>query len=161
MGWTVRILNSRDSLRSFSENLLEQTFYSLETAPSLIEGFTAYKNAEHGIWGRGTGIHVTGAKLADNQIGAQFPGDNNLLENSIIVGETPNIGNPDPDQLTDMQGRNRFYRWWPEAPIVGYQHYDGGSPDFVRNVKFYNFVDFHFLFTGKVRKAGGTILSQF
>eukprot|EP01124_Arcella_intermedia_P021841 TRINITY_DN3119_c0_g1_i1.p1 TRINITY_DN3119_c0_g1~~TRINITY_DN3119_c0_g1_i1.p1 ORF type:complete len:1227 (-),score=287.50 TRINITY_DN3119_c0_g1_i1:44-3724(-) len=138
------------------ENLLEQTFYSLPWSYALIEDFTAYKCREHGIWGRGSRMKVVGAKLADNQIGAQFPGDGHIFENSIVVGETENVGNP--VNLEVEQGRSRFYFWdgaSASTPIVGYQNYDAGGPDIVRNVKFYDFVDEQFQFNKRVRKAGG------
>jgi len=48
------------------ENMLEEQMYNLPLAYTLIEDFTAYKCIEHGIWGRGSRIHVTGAKLAEN-----------------------------------------------------------------------------------------------
>lgn len=74
-------------------NLLEQ--YIAEAshrAYSKLEDITAYKNADFGIWGRGKNIHVTNAMLSDNNIGTQYPGDGNLFENSVIIGESDNIG---------------------------------------------------------------------
>eukprot|EP01125_Pyxidicula_operculata_P001994 TRINITY_DN11974_c0_g1_i1.p1 TRINITY_DN11974_c0_g1~~TRINITY_DN11974_c0_g1_i1.p1 ORF type:complete len:1221 (-),score=309.90 TRINITY_DN11974_c0_g1_i1:103-3765(-) len=136
----------------WTENALEEAMYTLPRAEGVVEDFVAYKCIEHGIWGRGSFIRVKRAILADNQIGAQFPGDGNILEDSIIIGETDNAGNP--KNLEYEQGWGRFYRWYPHATIVGYQHYDGGSPDIVRNTKFFNFKDFEFPYSGRVRHAG-------
>jgi len=44
-------------------------------------------------------------------------------------------------------------RYNPTQTIVGYRHYDSGSPDLVRNVKFVNFQPVRFFFNGRIRNA--------
>ncbi len=62
---------------------------------------TAYKNRNGGLWGRGDMYVYSNMKLADNAIGmTQAAGDigslpfSSRLVNSLVVGETDNIGNP-------------------------------------------------------------------
>ena len=97
--------------------------------PSVIADFTAYKNRNGAIWGRGEYHLFTGLKLADNAIGfthaAGAPGRapyTSRVENSLFVGESGNIGNPQrPEELA-------YGRSLPAAsadyPIRGYEYYD-------------------------------------
>jgi len=137
------------------KNKLDAAIWNTPLGQGLFDGFTAYKNVEFGIWGRGRGIVINNAKLADNQVGCQFPGTLNIVQNSIIVGETDNYGNSVGYWIDTDQGRTRVYRWNPSQRILGYRHYDNGGPDLVRDTTFYNFQDSKFLFNNKTRKAGG------
>lgn len=47
-------------------------------------------------------MHVTGAMLSDNNIGTQYPGDGNLFENSVIIGESDNIGAQTANYLNEL-----------------------------------------------------------
>lgn len=87
------------------------------------QNFTAYKESSHGVWMRGYGLNLTGAILADNANGAAFAGNNGMLENSLVIGQTANgslLTLPDP-----------------QAPLAGFSFYDG--PFGVKNVTFVNF----------------------
>ncbi len=66
------------------------------------ENLTSYKNRNGGLWGRGDLYVYSNAKFADNAIGmTQAAGDigslrfHSRLVDSLVVGETDNIGNPD------------------------------------------------------------------
>lgn len=75
------------------------------------------------MWIRAYGMNLTGAILADNADGAAFAGDNGMLENSLVVGQTANNSTTAPLN--------------PGQPLVGFSFYDG--PFGVKNVTFVNF----------------------
>lgn len=54
------------------------------------ENLLAYKNRTRGVWLRGHAHRLTGAILADNQIGATFASSESFLENALVVGESAN-----------------------------------------------------------------------
>lgn len=126
-------------------------------AYSIFEEFTAHHCRSVGMWGRGNAMIGLSCHLADNQISAQFPGDGNLMIDSVFVAETDNVGNPGRDGGQDarsVEGRTRPVRYWPEAPLIGYRTYDAGGPDLGFNNRFYNFQMFFFEFDFKIRYAG-------
>ena len=112
---------------------------------SHFEDLTAYKNRNGGLWGRGDMFVYRNAKFADNAIGmTQAAGDigsnpfNSRLEDSLIVGETDNIGNPTtPEEVA--YGRSLPKTAIPDFPIRGYEYYD--YRDDVVNTTFVNFED--------------------
>jgi cell migration-inducing and hyaluronan-binding protein len=112
---------------------------------SFIEDFTAYKNHNGGIWGRGE-MHVfTGLKMADNAIGYTHAiaglspqgGDyTSKVVDSLFVGESDNIGNPTtPEEIA--YGRSLPYPSMPDYPIRGYEFYD-----FLHHVEDTTFVNY-------------------
>lgn len=93
-------------------------------ALAVFRDLTAYKNRRRGVWLRGRNMLVTGARLADNAIGATFAAADTALSDSVVVGETDNLtGPPKPDE--------------PGTPLRGFEFYDG--PVQVRGVRFENF----------------------
>ena len=119
---------------------------------SHFENLTSYKNRNGGIWGRGE-LHVfRNAKLADNAIGmthstATFGSERftSRLIDSLVVGETENIGNPTtPEEIA--YGRSLPKPPLPDFPIRGYEYYD--NRDEVVNTTFVNYQD------NEVRKTG-------
>jgi hypothetical protein len=121
---------------------------------SFLTDFTAYKNRNEGIWGRGE-MHVfKGMKLADNAIGYTHaypgiePGGGPMTSrviDSLFVGETENIGNPRTD-TEKAYGRSLPKPELPDFPIRGYEYYDFLHS--VENVTFRNYED------NATRKAG-------
>ncbi len=112
---------------------------------SVFEDLTAYKNRNNGIWGRGE-MHVfRNVKLADNAIGFTHASGafgryafTSRLVDSLIVGETENIGNPrTPAEIA--YGRSLPKPELPDYPIRGYEFYDYRHD--VENVTFRNFED--------------------
>jgi cell migration-inducing and hyaluronan-binding protein len=109
------------------------------------ENLTSYKNRNGGLWGRGDLFVYSNAKFADNAIGmTQAAGDigssrfNSRLVDSLVVGETDNIGNPTtPEEVA--YGRSLPKRRIPDFPIRGYEYYD--YRDDVVNTTFVNFQD--------------------
>ncbi len=87
--------------------------------------FTAYKNRERGVWLRGANELLTGAILADNLIGATFASVNTAIEDSLIVGESANLGTPPEWEEPGHDGRALPQPWDPTFPIRGYEFYDG------------------------------------
>ncbi|GAA0273399.1 hypothetical protein GCM10009127_12320 [Alteraurantiacibacter aestuarii] len=112
---------------------------------TLIEDLTSYKNRNGGLWGRGE-LHIfRNLKLADNAIGmTHSSGDfgsqrfTSRLVDSLIVGETDNIGNPTtPEEVA--YGRSLPKPPIPDFPIRAYEYYD--YRDEVVNTTFVNFQD--------------------
>ena len=130
------------------ENPADPTSKSIE---SLIEDFTAYKNRNGGVWGRGEMKVFKNLKLADNAIGythasgsiGRDPFTSKVVD-SLFVGETDNIGNPStPEEIA-------YGRSLPKAiadfPIRGYEYYD-----FVHSVENTTFVNYE---DNDTREAG-------
>jgi cell migration-inducing and hyaluronan-binding protein len=94
------------------------------------EDFTAYKNANGAVWGRGEMHLYTGLKLADNAIGfthasgsPRLAAFTSRVENSLFVGESDNIGNPrTPEEIA--YGRSLPKPAAADFPIRGYEYYD-------------------------------------
>ena len=81
--------------------LTDPTDLESEVMETHFENLTAYKNRNGGLWGRGDLYVYSNMKLADNAIGmTQAAGDigslpfHARLVDSLVVGETDNIGNP-------------------------------------------------------------------
>jgi cell migration-inducing and hyaluronan-binding protein len=112
---------------------------------TLFQNLTSYKNRNGGLWGRGELFTFRNMKFADNAIGmTQSSGDfgsqkfTSRLVDSLIVGETANIGNPTtPEEVA--YGRSLPKPRIPDFPISGYQYYD--SRNDVVNTTFVNFQD--------------------
>ncbi|MBO9581886.1 MAG: hypothetical protein J7498_13425, partial [Sphingobium sp.] len=152
----------------FDRNIYEDNTFGLATIPFLplanpadlesevveshFENLTSYKNRNGGLWGRGDLFVYSNLKLADNAIGmTQAAGDigsepfHARLVDSLVVGETANIGNPrTPDEVA--YGRSLPKTRIPDFPIRGYEYYDYRGE--VVNTTFVNFQD------NKVRKTG-------
>ena len=116
-----------------------------EMVESHFENLTSYKNRNGGIWGRGE-LHVfSNAKLADNAIGmthstGTFGSERftSRLIDSLVVGETDNIGNPTtPEEIA--YGRSLPKPPLPDFPIRAYEYYD--YRDEVVNTVFVNYQD--------------------
>ncbi|MBO9574866.1 MAG: G8 domain-containing protein [Sphingobium sp.] len=123
-----------------------------EVVESHFESLTSYKNRNGGLWGRGDLFVYSNAKFADNAIGmTQAAGDigssrfHARLVDSLVVGETDNIGNPTTPE-EKAYGRSLPKRQIPDFPIRGYEYYDYRGE--VVNTTFVNFQD------NKVRKTG-------
>jgi cell migration-inducing and hyaluronan-binding protein len=111
----------------------------------VFEDLTAYKNRNGAIWGRGE-MHVfNNVKLADNAIGFTHASGafgryafTSKLVDSLVVGETENIGNPRTD-AEKAYGRSLPKPEMADYPIRGYEYYDYRHD--VENVTFRNFQD--------------------
>jgi cell migration-inducing and hyaluronan-binding protein len=98
--------------------------------PTVIADYTAYKNRNGAIWGRGEYHLFTNLKLADNAIGfthaAGGPGlapYTTRVVDSLFVGESDNIGNPrTPAEIA--YGRSLPKPDDADFPIRGYEFYD-------------------------------------
>ena len=132
--------------------LADPTNLDSEVLETHFENLTSYKNRNGGLWGRGDLYVYSNAKLADNAMGmTQAAGDigslpfSSRLVDSLVVGETDNIGNPKtPEEIA--YGRSLPKPSIPDFPIRGYEYYD--YRDDVVNTTFVNFQD------NKVRKTG-------
>lgn len=106
-----------------------------ERLTTRMEGFTAYKNRNNGVWARGFNHEFVDFVLADNAIGFTHASGSSDLIDSLIVGETNNVGNPTTQAEQDY-GRSLPH---PSSsyPIHGYEYYDFTNR--FRNVTFRNF----------------------
>ena len=125
--------------------LADPTDLESEVMETHFENLTSYKNRNGGLWGRGDLYVYSNAKFADNAIGmTQAAGDigslpfSSRLIDSLVVGETENIGNPTtPEEIA--YGRSLPKPAIPDFPIRGYEYYD--YRDDVINTTFVNFQD--------------------
>ena len=132
--------------------LADPTDLESEVMETHFEDLTAWKNRNGGLWGRGDLYVYSNFKLADNAIGmTQAAGDigslpfSSRLIDSLVVGETDNIGNPvTPEEIA--YGRSLPKPSIPDFPIRGYEYYD--YRDDVVNTTFVNFQD------NELRKTG-------
>ena len=105
--------------------------------------FTAYKNRNGAVWGRGELHLFTNLRVADNAIGFTHAASavgraeyTSKVVDSLFVGESDNIGNPrTPAELA--YGRS-LPNELPDFPIRGYEYYDMRHD--VENTAFVNFV---------------------
>jgi hypothetical protein len=110
---------------------------------------TLFKNGD-AFWYRGDYALVTNSKFADNVAAFTAPGNDNILQNSIVIGESNNVGTPVCTTCPNWspsrnQGeRARFTRWWLDRPIFGFRTYDAAGGDLCLGVTFYNFNDYKF-----------------
>ena len=130
-----------------------------EVLETHFENLTSYKNRNDGLWGRGDLYVYSNAKFADNAVGmTQAAGDigtsrfSARLVDSLVVGETENIGNPTTAE-EKAYGRSLPKPKIPDFPIRGYEYYD--YRDDVVNTTFVNFQD------NNVRKTGALSFLMF
>lgn len=111
--------------------------------PVVFQDFTAYRNRTRGVWLRGGHHTLRGAILADNGIGATFASHQTFLEDSVVIGETPNLGNAPHWEKKGLDGRSLPYpygdsiEYGSKHPIRGFEFYDGEVG--AKNVTFVNF----------------------
>ncbi|PNY81817.1 G8 domain-containing protein [Deinococcus koreensis] len=94
-------------------------------APAAFTRFTAYKQRDQGVWLRGEHHTLSGAVLADNAVGATFASDTTVMKDSLLIGETANVGQPESWEKTGVGGRSLPRPWEADFPIRGFQFYDG------------------------------------
>src|SRR5215471_14606001 len=99
-------------------------------AESVFEDFTSYKNRNSGIWARGEMHLYKNLKMADNAIGFTHASGNagraaytSRVVDSLFVGETENVGNPQTD-AEKAYGRSLPEPLVPDFPIRAYEFYD-------------------------------------
>jgi cell migration-inducing and hyaluronan-binding protein len=103
---------------------------SSEVLVAVFDNYTAYKNSNGAIWGRGEMHLYRNLKLADNAIGfthasgsPRLAAFTSRVEDSLFVGESDNIGNPrTPEEIA--YGRSLPKPAVPDFPIRGYEYYD-------------------------------------
>jgi len=111
---------------------------------AVFSNILSYKNRQYGIWGRGGRFRWTGIVAADNMRGFNSPPEPSVLENSLIIGETDNIGTPQSFE----EGRSRPAPWSNDDVIKGWETYDNSGAQFVKSTTFVNFT------SNSVRKSG-------
>eukprot|EP01130_Rhizamoeba_saxonica_P015199 TRINITY_DN6778_c0_g1_i1.p1 TRINITY_DN6778_c0_g1~~TRINITY_DN6778_c0_g1_i1.p1 ORF type:complete len:1165 (-),score=289.03 TRINITY_DN6778_c0_g1_i1:43-3537(-) len=144
-------VDSKDAILELSEYQITETGLPQY---AVYEDFTAYKNSGHGMWGRGSFLMCVGSRLADNTVGALFPGTANFMIDTVFVGETANVGNQLEGWWGDQEGRSRPTLYWLDREIIGYSSYDAGGGDFIIDSRFYDYVDYEFTSSGRTRASG-------
>jgi cell surface hyaluronidase len=116
------------------DGTLEVVFYDPHANPandrsaqvrSLIQGLTSYKNRGDGAWIRTQRTTVTGSTFADNDTGLTLVNGDNLLRDSLIVGDSANKGTPAPYETRGVDGRSLARPWEASFPVRGFEFYDG------------------------------------
>jgi cell migration-inducing and hyaluronan-binding protein len=100
-----------------------------EMLVSNFENFTAYKNRNGAVWGRGELHLFPNLRVADNAIGFTHAASavgraeyTSKVIDGVFVGESDNIGNPGtPEEIA--YGRS-LPNHMPDFPIRGYEYYD-------------------------------------
>jgi cell migration-inducing and hyaluronan-binding protein len=110
---------------------------------SVFANFTAYKNRNGAVWGRGELHLFTNLRVADNAIGFTHAASavgraeyTSRVVDSLFVGESDNVGNPSTPQER-AYGRS-LPNDMPDFPIRGYEYYDLRHD--VQDTSFVNFV---------------------
>ncbi|KAG2383124.1 hypothetical protein C9374_004461 [Naegleria lovaniensis] len=108
---------------------------------ALFSNYISYKNRGYGVWSRSGHLKFSNMRLYDNMNGMNAPPSGPVLvENSLIVGETNNVGEIFSTRSSvDVGGRSRPGLWEAKEVIKGFEHYDNGGPQIVSNVTFRNF----------------------
>jgi len=110
---------------------------------SVFENFTAYKNRNGAVWGRGELHLFKNLRVADNAIGfthaasavGRAPYTSRVVD-AVFVGESANVGTPET-QVEKAYGRSLPKPDIPDFPIRGYEYYDLRHD--VENTTFINF----------------------
>ena len=92
---------------------------------STFTDFTAYKNRNEGAWLRGRDLVLENATLADNARGVTFAAREGWLTDSLVVGETANLGTPPSYETTGEGGRSLPQPWNADFNLRGFEFYDG------------------------------------
>jgi len=111
--------------------------WELDMVDAHFTNFVSYKNRRYGSWSRGGPLKFSNFVLLDNLNGFNAVPGPSYLEDSLVIGETDNVGIA---ILDGERGRSRPYQWSVETLIKGVETYDNFGPQYVRNVTFKNFV---------------------
>lgn len=126
---------------TFYKPLTDPTNPESPTVKATFSDLTAYRNREWGVWLRGYDHTVENSVLADNAIGATFASDESYLVDSLVVGQTNNLGNPTPWEINEARvgpdGRSLPMPWDRTFPVRGFEFYDGKVG--TRDTTFVNF----------------------
>ncbi|MEM7129833.1 MAG: G8 domain-containing protein [Chloroflexota bacterium] len=135
---TVNGLHLDDGPTGDEAGTIGTTYYAVYTDPEdtdsdvldvTLTNFTAYKNRNNGAWLRGRNHIIDGAIFADNAQGVTFASTESFARNSLFVGETDNMGQPEPYMIEQGQvgedGRSLPFPWFKEVVIRGFEFYDG------------------------------------
>ena len=91
--------------------------------------FTAYKNRGNAVWLRGRRHRVVDSVFADNSVGVTMASSDSLVEDSLFIGESDNIGTPYPWERSGEGGRSLPRPWdcenCADMTIRGFELYDG------------------------------------
>ena len=98
-----------------------------DSAPvwAVFEGFSAYRHRGSAAWFRGDYTVLRNALLVDNAVGVTFASDTSGLEDSLLVGESDNLGTVMPWERDVSGDRSLPQPWNPGFPIRGFEFYDG------------------------------------
>lgn len=92
---------------------------------AVFEGFSAYRHRNGAVWTRGDHTVLRDALLVDNAIGATFASNLTWIENSIVVGESANLGTVFGWEAAGVDGRSLPKPWDADFAIRGFEFYDG------------------------------------
>ncbi|KAL9656304.1 hypothetical protein ABK040_007917 [Willaertia magna] len=123
--------------------------WELKSIDAIFEGLIAFKNRGYGVWARGGPLVFKNLTLFDNMNQMNSPPGPSIIMDSVMIGETENTGDSSFRPTVDVGGRSRPRLWSTNTEIIkGYETYDNGGPQILRNVLFKN------LMTNEYRYAG-------
>lgn len=93
--------------------------------PAVFDGFSAYRHRASAAWFRGDSTVLRNALLVDNAVGVTFASNASGLEDSLLVGESDNLGTVMAWEEAGSDGRSLPQPWNADYPIRGFEFYDG------------------------------------
>ncbi|EFC48803.1 hypothetical protein NAEGRDRAFT_46431 [Naegleria gruberi] len=127
-------------------------YYPSGVVEALYNGFIAYKNRGYGVWARGGLLRFKNLFLTDNRIAMNSPPGPSIIHDSTFIGESENVGEFSYRPKIDLGNRTRPGQYISSNLdlIKGYETYDNGGPQYLRNITFINFVTDSFKYAGSL-----------
>ena len=124
-----------------SDGTLEtEGYYPLNGSASFFR-FTAYKNRDYGAWVKGGVLYLDNFLAFDNNVQITAPKGPTITRNSIMIGETSNVGDSSFRSKVDVGGRTRPQLYASDELIIrGYEVYEDDGPQLLYNCTFINFI---------------------
>jgi hypothetical protein len=129
-----------DAMQTDFSKLADLEFWIERVAPAywaVFEDLTVYKARGFGVWSRGGHQRITNSRFADCAVGASFPATPALVDNSIFIGDSPNVGTPPFPFWHGSRSRPNYNVG--NVPIAGIENYDNTGPSYSIRNKFYNY----------------------
>jgi hypothetical protein len=104
--------------------------------PAVVDSFTAYKCRRYGVLARSDSLVIHDGQLADNGVGIGLSGHGCVVQGTLIVGETDNVGTPATDA---EQGRSRIDADKLSLGIFGIEINEDSTANLFNRIAFYNY----------------------
>eukprot|EP00029_Vermamoeba_vermiformis_P008039 TRINITY_DN3653_c0_g1_i1.p1 TRINITY_DN3653_c0_g1~~TRINITY_DN3653_c0_g1_i1.p1 ORF type:complete len:1168 (-),score=259.25 TRINITY_DN3653_c0_g1_i1:226-3597(-) len=115
---------------------INTAMYYSNNVPAVVDGFTAYKCRRYAIYARSDSLVIHEGQLADSGIGIGLSGYGCVVQGTLIVGETDNVGTPAKDS---EQGRSRIDTNKLSLGIFGIEINEDSKANLFNKIAFYNY----------------------